>query len=59
VGEGGGGFVTTWRRLNQKAGEPAQHHEAGEGVAAAQPVQQEVRQDVGGDLHRSTVPMKR
>ncbi len=58
-GSGGGGIIVTWRCLNQKAGEPAQQHEAGEGVAAAQPVQQEVRQDVGGDLHRSTVPMKR
>ncbi len=56
---GGGGLITTWRCLNQKAGEPAQQHEACEGMAAAQPVQQEVRKDVGGDLHRSTVHMKR
>ncbi len=56
---GRGGIIATWRCLNQKAGEPAQQHEAGEGVPAAQPVEQEVRQDVGGDLHRSTVHMKR
>jgi hypothetical protein len=43
----------TWCGLNHEAGQAAQHHEGGQGGPSPPPAQQEVGQDIRGDLHCS------